>query len=179
MKMKLIITGFILSLLCTGAFALSYSVYTQPDTDSQSIGIINEDSHIVPIYRQGNWIKIGSEQTGQIGWVNTQEPMAEDNLNNIQSQRQQLLAVHDKFMRDFNQAMASLDRQEHAMTPKTQDIPAMPFAPAMQSQTYGVVLNTNVTLHCKDGKGVKTVHESWVDQNGKRHSKHYTQNITC
>lgn len=176
--MRSIITGFMLSLLCTGAFALSYSVYTQPDTDSQSIGIINEHSHIVPIYRQGNWIKIGSEQTGQIGWVNTQEPMTQGNLNNIQSQREQLLAARDKFMRDFNQAMASLDRQEHAITPKTQEIPAMPLAPAMQSQTYDV-LNTNVNLHCKDGKGVKTVQESWVDKTGKRHSKHYTQNITC
>jgi len=150
----------------------------QPDTDSQAIGVINEHSHIVPIYRQGDWIKIGSEQTGQIGWVNTQAPITQDNINNIQSQRHQLLAARDKFMRDFNQAMASLDLQEHAMTYKKQEAPEMPLAHAMQFQTYGI-FNTNVTLHCKDGQGVKTVQKSWEDKNGKRHSKHYTQNITC
>ncbi len=53
------------------AFAKTISLYEQPKADSKVIGNIDPSVGVVAIFTapDGNWIKVGDPQTGNVGWI--------------------------------------------------------------------------------------------------------------
>jgi hypothetical protein len=189
--MKKCITIALLSLLPVICFASNHNVYVKPDTNSPVIATINEHSHIIPIYQQGDWVEIGSQQTGQVGWINTQEvqhnepAIQQAELGKIKAQRQQLLEAKERFQASYNEAMRQLDQKQEDMMQTMQEnaVPAqliLPVAHISQHENHHYTMHSkSVTLKCHDDKGVQTVTESWTDKNGHEHTKHYSQKIDC
>jgi uncharacterized protein YgiM (DUF1202 family) len=48
------------------------SLYEQPDVKSKVIGAITPGTAIIPIFSQGNWVKVGDPANGQVGWMNNE-----------------------------------------------------------------------------------------------------------
>lgn len=66
--MKRFMMGF-LALISFSALATTLSLYQNPDSKSNVIASVKEGQAIVPIFRHGDWIKVGDPTNGNVGWV--------------------------------------------------------------------------------------------------------------
>jgi hypothetical protein len=48
-------------------------LYAQPDEKSVVVCSLDQWHRLIPIYRQGDWIKVGKQDDGQVGWVNVKQ----------------------------------------------------------------------------------------------------------
>lgn len=49
------------------------SVYSQPDTKSKMVTKVKPFQHLIPIFHQNGWVKIGDPKNGQTGWINLKQ----------------------------------------------------------------------------------------------------------
>ncbi len=73
---KLAILSALAAFLFTSvSFAKDINLYEQPKDDAKVMGTIDPSKGIVPIYtpKEGGWVKVGSPQNGNVGWVKSAE----------------------------------------------------------------------------------------------------------
>lgn len=56
----------------TPAPVANVSLYEQPDAKSKLVEAITPGSPLIPIFSQGNWLKVADPANGQVGWINNE-----------------------------------------------------------------------------------------------------------
>jgi len=77
MKYQTSILSFVFMLLgamglLSSSYAKSITLYDQPQAGAKIIGFI-DSSNLVPIFKEGNWVKVGNQQNGTVGWINSSD----------------------------------------------------------------------------------------------------------
>lgn len=68
--------------LSTGIFAKSITLYDQPNNTAKSVGSINLDSGVIPIFTpvdNKDWIKVADPKNGNVGWVKSKDMQGAEN----------------------------------------------------------------------------------------------------
>jgi len=74
MKLKVLITIFtlIFSSFCA---AKMLTLYDQPKADAKTVGTIDSEAGIIPIFspKNSNWVKVADPKNGNVGWIKSSE----------------------------------------------------------------------------------------------------------
>ncbi len=92
-----------LMLVSFNAFATTLSLYQNPDSKSNVIATVKEGQAIIPIFTQGDWIKVGDPTNGNVGWVSK---------DTLQKSGYPQMSVQISGSRDPKQAKEIMDRIE-------------------------------------------------------------------
>ncbi|HVV67636.1 MAG TPA: SH3 domain-containing protein [Gammaproteobacteria bacterium] len=60
--------------------AANISLYEQPDAKSKVIEAITPGRALIPIFSQGNWLKVADPTNGQVGWINNETLPAQNRV---------------------------------------------------------------------------------------------------
>jgi len=76
-KLLIILVFLLFSHFC---FAKTLPLYDQPKTDAKSIGTIDSEAGIIPIFtpKDSNWIKVADPRNGNVGWIQSSDLNAKD-----------------------------------------------------------------------------------------------------
>ena len=126
--MKRFMIGFLM-LLSFSAFATPLSLYQNPDSKSNVIATVKEGQAIIPIFTQGEWIKVGDPTNGNVGWVSkdalqksgypqmsvqisgTNDPKAAKQImDKIEKQQQEFQASFSDYMKKNIENMTQLNQ---------------------------------------------------------------------
>ncbi|HEV2614118.1 MAG TPA: SH3 domain-containing protein [Gammaproteobacteria bacterium] len=119
----------LLGLISFSAFATSLSLYQNPDSKSNVIASVKEGQAIIPIFNQGDWVKIGDPTNGNVGWV-SKEALQKSGypqmsmqisgsknpeevkkmMDNIQKQQAEFQSAISKYMQQNIQNMTKLNQ---------------------------------------------------------------------
>lgn len=82
MKIKMLIALSSL-MIAHSAMAINLNLYEQPKNDAKTIGTIDTNYGIIPIFtlQGGQWIKVGDPRNGNTGWIKSQEFKNINNAN--------------------------------------------------------------------------------------------------
>jgi hypothetical protein len=61
-------------------FAKTITLYDQPKTDAKSVGTIDSEAGIIPIFtpKDSTWIKVADPRNGNVGWIQSSELNTKD-----------------------------------------------------------------------------------------------------
>jgi SH3-like domain-containing protein len=118
-----------LSLLSFSVMAAPLSLYQNPDSKSNVIASVKEGQAIIPIFNQGDWVKIGDPTNGNVGWVTkaalqksgypqmsmqisgTKNPQeVKKMMDNMQKQQAEFQSAISKYMQQNIQNMTKLNQ---------------------------------------------------------------------
>ncbi|MCF6765664.1 hypothetical protein L3V82_07755 [Thiotrichales bacterium 19S3-7] len=174
---------FALSLIAaatSAAFATTYNVYNQPNTQAKVISAINEQNsnQYMPFYQQGQWVKVADTTTGNVGWVNIQanshkqQVNYQKKINALNAEYQQLQAQHQIFEQTYQAAINQLQYKAQQLEKQINKAPnATP--PQQTTQTNDVVEQSFSSFNVQVNKGGKTatVTKEWLGNDGKIHKQ--------
>lgn len=176
MKKLLLTTALVAAAVAT--YANSEMVFAKPNMHSKQLGVISEsNAHtVVPFFKKGNWVKVASTASGQVGWVyagpchQVEQANAKkaNQLHAIQQQRLYYRELHQK----MNEEFAQLD---HAFAQQADQIQMQSQAENQQIQ-QAVAHSKNqheafksVSVQYNNASKDAIVIKKWLGKDGKMH----------
>jgi hypothetical protein len=74
-KSVLIASSLLIALSLSNAWARPLTMYDEPKVGAKSIGVIDSNKPLVPIFttKNGDWMKVGNPDNGNVGWVKVKD----------------------------------------------------------------------------------------------------------
>ncbi|WP_119328114.1 SH3 domain-containing protein [Cysteiniphilum halobium] len=192
MKKLLLSLGLIAA--SSAAFAATYQVYNEPNTNAKVVSQLTDQNQnqYIQFYQQGNWIKVADTQTGQVGWVNTaqikhaqMQTQYQQAVNALNMQQKQLEEQRKAFEQRYQQAAQNIQHQmqqlqqqmkqassqntqaQKAVQPVQNNIPANASGDNTKNTNQVQRSFHAVSIQTnKDGK-TATVTREWLGKDGK------------
>ncbi len=197
MKYKVVLGATILGLSVV-AFAANTTIApklenTQPNTEAPITNTVNlyqdanADSKVLstisyqdlnafkPIFtNKDGWTKVGSTQDGKIGWVkplNERIEPLKTALLKVEKQQGQIVEKYRTEMFKAQHQESEIIKQLNAMSQFNRQIPNQPtIFIAPENSEYE---STEVSYSSSSKDGMAQVKQTWLDKDGKTHSKTY------
>lgn len=96
--MKRLLVAVLLG-LAFSAFAATVStisLYTDANKNSKVVATLPTNTQLIPIFRQGDWLKVGNPKNGQTGWVNYKDYLGGQSNGGISDNMQAIFAQNGK-----------------------------------------------------------------------------------
>ncbi len=172
--MKKILLASTLFAVTSSLFAASVTLYDQPETGSKSVGEVDA-SQIKPFYKKGDWLKVGDQATGQVGWVEAaklqsdQNKVTKDELASIQQAQKEAEQAKDQFEQQYHQTIQQLNQRQDSLIQKLNSQQNLSQPSSMQSS----MKETHVSYSGNGQDGKVQVTEKWTNKDGKLETKTY------
>ncbi|WP_192484364.1 MULTISPECIES: hypothetical protein [Cysteiniphilum] len=191
MKKLLLSLGLIAT--SSAAFAATYQVYNEPNTNAKVVSELTDQNQnqYIQFFQKDNWIKVADTQTGQVGWVNTaqvkhaqMQTQYQQAVNALNMQQKQLEAERQAFEQRYQQAAHNLQQQmqqlkQQMSQAQSQNAPAQAAVqPAPKTLASNASPNANnanqmqrsfnsVSIQTNQDGKTATVTREWLGKDGK------------
>ncbi|MDC0534223.1 hypothetical protein OAO18_00265 [Francisellaceae bacterium] len=173
--MKKIFLASALFAATTSLFAATVTLYDQPESGSKSIGQV-DSSQVKPFYKKGEWLKVGDQANGQVGWIKSAKLQAAKNkstkeeLASIQQAQKEAEQAKSQFEQQYQQTVQQLNQRQESLLQKLnrQQNLSQPSSSIQSS-----LKQTSVSYAGNGQDGKVKVTEQWTNKDGKLETKTY------